>query len=63
MGQFELCAINNPPIAFMSVAACQASGKLSVHLVPRKEQRLSMTRYATSTATEISTPSGIRTQF
>ena len=38
MGQFELYAINTPPITFMSVAACQSSGKLSVHLVPRQEQ-------------------------
>ena len=56
MRQFELYAIITQPIALMSVAACQASGRLSVHLIPQQaSQRLSMARYATGTATEIRT--------
>ena len=41
-------------IALMYVAACLASGVVSVHLIPRQASpRQSMARYATSTATEI----------
>ena len=47
MRQFELFAIIAQPIALMSIAACQASGRLQA------SQRLSMARYTTGTATEI----------
>ena len=47
------------PIALMSIAACQASGRFCVcvcvcfHLIPQQaSQRLSMARYTTGTATE-----------